>query len=510
MVVNTVDPQRPRVLTDPMNHPEAAAHVVRERRAWFLIVMTLFVPGSAQIVAGSRKLGRWGLRVFIGFWVVVALAIIASIVDRSLLYGVVTRAWVLMILAVVLIALALFWFILFFNTLQLIRPGLLRPRIRAATAGVIAVFMVLTSGGLAYGASNVLAGRGALSSVFGTGGSEDAVNGRYNILLMGGDAGPHRIGTRPDSLSLVSIDADTGRAVIFGIPRNLENVPFPDSSPMHKLYPNGYNCGDVCLINAIYQTAMKHKDLYPNVKDPGAQAMKEAVSAVTGLHVQYYALIDLKGFKQLINAVGGIDIINKERIPISNSVYPGTDKHKPPKGWINPGHLHLDGYHALWYARSREFHTDYDRMVRQRCVQKAMLTQLNPRNVLTHFQNIASAAPDVISTDIPQSQLGDFVGLALKTRKLKVDEAAFTPPQITPAYADYDKIRSIVQKTLDKSEAKDDKGPLAGSDEKSDSGKSDSGNSDSGNSESSSGSDSDSPSSNEAEPKESDICIPGK
>ncbi len=495
-----------------MKHPEAAAHVVRERRAWFLIVMTLFVPGSAQIVAGKKKLGRWGLRVFIGFWVLVVLAVIVSVVHRSLLYGIVTRAWVLMLLAVVLIALAVFWFVLFFNTLQLIRPGLLRPRIRAATAGVIAVFMVLTSGGLAYGASNVLAGRGALSSVFGTGGSADAVNGRYNILLMGGDAGPHRIGTRPDSLSLVSIDADTGRAVIFGIPRNLENAPFPESSPMHKLYPDGYNCGDVCLINAIYQEAMKHKDLYPGVKDPGAQAMKETVSAVTGLHVQYYALIDLKGFKQLINAVGGIDIINKERIPISNSVYPGTDKHKPPKGWINPGHLHLDGYHALWYARSREFHTDYDRMVRQRCVQKAMLTQLNPSNVLTHFQKIAGAAPNVISTDIPQSQLGDFVSLALKTRKLKVGEAAFTPPQITPAYADYDKIHSIVDKTLAKSEAKDDKGPLAGkSDESGKSGSNGSDSGDSGKSGSSSDSEGSSSSgSSEAEPKESDICIPGK
>src|SRR5699024_3181860 len=159
--------------------------------------------------------------------------------------------------------------------------GLLRPRVRAATAGTVAVLMVLTTGGLAFGASNVFAGRGALNAVFGTGEAQHAVNGRYNILLMGGDAGPHRIGTRPDSLSHGSVDADTVRAVSFGIPRNLEHVPFPKSSPMHKLYPNGYNCGDVCLINAVYQEAMKHKDLYPDVADPGAQAMKETVSAVT-------------------------------------------------------------------------------------------------------------------------------------------------------------------------------------------------------------------------------------
>ena len=55
--------------------------------------------------------------------------------------------------------------------------------------------------------------------------------------------------------------------------------------------------------------------------------------------------------------MGGITVDAGGWVPISNRTIPGTNQHYPPKGWIAPGVQKLDGYHALWYARSREFAT---------------------------------------------------------------------------------------------------------------------------------------------------------
>ena len=56
------------------------------------------------------------------------------------------------------------------------------------------------------------------------------------------------------------------------------------------------------------------RDRFPaDVADPGALATKEAVEALSGLDIQYYALVDLQGFQTMIDAVGGIDVNNKVR-----------------------------------------------------------------------------------------------------------------------------------------------------------------------------------------------------
>ena len=116
----------------------------------------------------------------------------------------------------------------------------------------------------------VSAQRDLMSTVFAGGGDKEAKQGRYNILLMGGDAGRDRVGLRPDSMTVASVDAETGRTVLISLPRNLEDVPFPESSPLHKKFPNGYSCPDhSCMLNAIYTYATTHKNLYPGVSEPG-------------------------------------------------------------------------------------------------------------------------------------------------------------------------------------------------------------------------------------------------
>jgi LCP family protein required for cell wall assembly len=268
------------------------------------------------------------------------------------------------------------------------------------------------------------------------------------VLLLGGDAGPGRDGLRPDSLTVASIDEETGRTVLIGLPRNLAKVPFPEDSPMHAEFPHGFTCKG-CLLNGINTWANDHPDLYPHTDEPGIAATTDAVEEVTGLSISYHVIIDLHGFRDLVDAVGGIDIRVGERLPIGGGGGAIT-------GWIEPGRQHLDGFETLWYARSRATTDDYSRMARQKCVMNAMLRQLDPTTVVTRFGDIAKAGKQVISTSIPRGEIATFVSLAMKAKNLPVSTVSFVPPTINTGDPDWQRIRTMVAEALEQAEAADD------------------------------------------------------
>ncbi|MHA7277302.1 LCP family protein [Arthrobacter sp. Hz1] len=450
-------PEGQWLLTDPVRYPQSATPKIRTKRAFVLLLLTLVLPGSAQIVAGDRRLGRRALLVTFSAWLAIAVAAVVAFTNRSVLVGLVTHQWWSLVLIIVLLVLAASWALLFLNSLRIIKPPLLERSMRPVVAGALVTLMVVTSGSLAYGAYLLNVSRGTFGSIFQTGPAFEPVDGRYNFLLMGGDAGEDRTGRRPDSISVISVDAATGAAVTFSIPRNFQNAPFTEDSPLWEVYPEGYNCGDECIVNSLYPVvAQDHPDLYPDSDDPGAEAMMDAAGGILGLEVQAYILVDMEGFSQVIDAMGGITIDAGGWVPITAAEIPGTDpiRHYPPSGWIAPGVQTLDGYQALWYARSREFVTDYHRIARQQCVQQAMIAQLDPATVLTRFQDLASAGADIVETDIPLDQLGSFVDLALKAKDHETRRLTIGPPDFgTPAdnfvtYPVFEEIHAKVRQTL--------------------------------------------------------------
>ena len=196
------------------------------RRAWWLIVLNIFVPGSAQVLAGSRALGRFGLRATLCFLALVVVTGAAYAMNPEILLTVTTNSIGLWIIAAVMVFYAVVWVVLTFDTIRLVRLVKARPQARPFIAGLATVVLAAVVGVAGYGASVATTASDFLSSVFAAGLSEPPVDGRYNILLLGGDAGADRMGMRPDSMSVVSIDAETGRADIIGLPRDLEDVPF--------------------------------------------------------------------------------------------------------------------------------------------------------------------------------------------------------------------------------------------------------------------------------------------
>ena len=452
-------------MTSPLRDPDTSSPKVMTTRAWWLVILNFLFPGSAQALAGNRRLGRFGMGATLVAWAIVVLGLLLGLVWPTAIFFLGTWGPSLFVGQIALFFYAALWLILTLDTLRLTRLVKTGPRARGWIAGLTVIVMVLVSGGAVYAATLAGGLNTALGKIFVAGPSVPPIDGQYNFLLLGGDAGADRDGLRPDTAQVVSINAETGQATIIGMPRDLQSIPFAEDSPLWTVYPNGYNqeSGEYCTrwacLNTLYVAAeVDHPDLYPDAgaagSSPGIEAMKDAAEGITGLPIQYYALIDMAGLETLINALGGVEIEVTERIAIAE---PETPEELVPE-WIEVGVQRMDGYHAMMYMRSRwSGMGDYDRMMRQQQVQDAMLKQLNPANGLAKFQEIAVAGTQVVQTDIPQSMLGYFVDLGLKTKELPINKIELTPNfeafPVDTEYPDYAGIQAYIQSVIHPPEA---------------------------------------------------------
>jgi hypothetical protein len=95
---------------------------VRFKRALALLLMTLVLPGSAQIVAGSKKAGRYAWRVIAGLVAIVVFLVLLSLVWRSGTINLIVSPTTLRIVQILLILLAVGWAALFVDAYRLGRP----------------------------------------------------------------------------------------------------------------------------------------------------------------------------------------------------------------------------------------------------------------------------------------------------------------------------------------------------------------------------------------------------
>src|SRR5580765_4044555 len=222
------------------------------------------------------------------------------------------------------------------------------------------------------------------------------------ILLMGTDEGPGNWGARTDTIILVALEHGTRRAAAFGIPRNLVNLRVGGRLPVFR-----------DPINGLYSYARTQPDLFPHARDPGATALKFAVSRLLGVRVDYYALANLRGFEGLVDALGGVTIHVKERL--DDSVTRAAWGEPKPRIDVYPGRrYHFNGWAALAYVRSRKASDDYTRMARQRCFLSALADQLDPLSVLRNFESLAQTVQHNVRTDIPLDRLPGLVRLATR------------------------------------------------------------------------------------------------
>jgi LCP family protein required for cell wall assembly len=417
-------------------------------------VLGAVVPGTGFLAAGRRILGAVTLVVFLllvggGVWLATGgrRTAIRAAVDTSALL------WIVAGIALV----ALLWIVVVVSGYRMLLP----PRVGRGKHVLGAVVVLLLVAVVA--APAVLVGRLAatqrdlIAGVFNDNGKSATVDpkanpfgsqDRVNVLLLGGDGGAGRQGVRTDTVIVASIDTRTGDTTLFSLPRNLENLPFPADSPLAELYPDGFTADqeDEGLLNAVYRNGPA---LHPNIlgpsDNPGADWLKLGVGQAIGLKLDYYVLVNLDGFSQLVDALGGITVNVNYYVPVGGEPTLGI----LPDSYIAPGpNQHMDGPTALAWTRGRFGLTDYDRMARQRCAIKAIIDAADPVTLLKKYQQLAATTKDIVSTDIPRSVLDDFVDLGFLVKDANVRSVVFDENLIKPAYPDYDKMRQIVQAAL--------------------------------------------------------------
>jgi LCP family protein required for cell wall assembly len=425
----------------------------------WLTVVSAVIPGSGLWLAGRRILGAA---------VVAATALLVALglflvwkYPRFYIHSALQPTRLLEIM-IGLVAAAVIWMVIIMVSHLELRPkhASTAQRVIGVVVAMVLCFVVAApfavGAKLAYTARDVIntaipknpASKTAPKNV--TASNPWGGRPRVNILLLGGDGGVDRDGVRTDSMIVASVDTATGDTTLFSLPRNLENAPFPAHSELARLYPNGFNgAGDEgnWLLNAVYRMVPElHPGILGRTDNEGADALKMSISTILGIPVDYYVLINLQGFTQMVDALGGITVNINQPVPIGGDL----DANRPPTGYIDPGpHQHLDGFHALWFARGRWNTDDYHRMQNQRCVIDAVINQVNPENVLLRFQDIAEAGKKIARTDIPQVLLPALVDLGLKIKDAKIKSVVFQPSaHFNPADPNFAYMRGIVQRAI--------------------------------------------------------------
>ncbi len=264
-------------------------------------------------------------------------------------------------------------------------------------AVVIFAFLAI-GGGFLYKSGSVLSkisggNQSAIKSLFSVASGDDVQqesDGRTNILLLG-VRGTNILGgdLLSDVNMVVSLKKDEDKIALVSIPRDL--------------YVKNPGAENYSKINAVHAYGEQ------GGKNEGLSQMKKIVGEITGLNIHYAASINFTGFKQLIDAVDGVDV---------NLETPFYEVSQFVKGnecggeFILPaGDNHLTGDTALCYVRARENTSDFDRAKRQQVVLKALRDKMISRGTLADFgkvSKILDAIGDNVKTDIPPSEMRGF------------------------------------------------------------------------------------------------------
>lgn len=422
-------------------------------RVLALTVLGALIPGSALVVAGRRRLG-WLL--IAGLVAVVGGTAWLATAGQDVAVRVAVDPTALLLVIAAAVGLAVIWSLVIIAGYRMLAPDS-TSRPQHAFGGLLVVLLALAVAAPAFEVAHLASvQRDLVSGLFGDSGrsatvpTADAWAGkeRVNILLLGGDGGDGRDGVRTDTVIVASIDTETGLTTTISLPRNLQELPFPEDSPLADVYPDGFWAGSESesLLNAVYRNGpAAHPDILGPTDNPGADFLKLGVGEALGLTIDYYVLVNLEGFSQLIDALGGITVNVNYYVPIGGEPTLGY----LPLAYIAPGPNQLmDGERALHFARGRFGLTDYQRMDRQRCMIDAMIAAADPMTLLRQYQEIAATTQDIVTTDIPQSVVGDLADLALKVKDAGIRSLVLDDSVIRPAYPDYDLIRSLVSEAV--------------------------------------------------------------
>src|SRR6266545_6223835 len=230
-------------------------------------------------------------------------------------------------------------------------------------------------------------------------GSQVLNNGQetVNFLLIGSDRRPG--GTfRTDTMVIAILRPNDGQVSLISIPRDLwVYIPEWENQRINTAYQHGISVG------------------YPG---GGPGLLKDTILYNLGIRIDHTAMVEFDGFRQIVDTLGGVDV------PVScpytdwRLIDPSYDPNNE-NNWslytTGPGLIHMDGDLALWYARSRQKSSDFDRGRRQQEVLRSLFTQGLQAGTLTRIPELYNNLKDTVETDLG---LVDLLQLSLYAPKM--------------------------------------------------------------------------------------------
>lgn len=406
------------------------------------VIGALFVPGAPSLF---RRTTLSAALLLLGVVIPIA-TIVVALVRRNEITSLVLDKNFLLALQTIAVLFVLTRLVSVVEVIRSRSEG--SPRRLASTLAIVGVMLVATPAAWSIARAQDLSG--VISDVFVSSGGDaplaasgdgsTAGEGFKTILLLGGDEGPGRWALRTDTMILVTIHEDSGRIAMISIPRNMYKMQFPPGSAMANEFPKGFPE----LANAIYPYVFTHEDVAATYVrgdlQPEAIALASGISYSMNITIDDYVLVNMQGFLEIIDALGGVTLTLDEKLPMPGNI-PGAKTQYPP--FIGPGEVTMDGTTALGYARSRSGDSDYGRMGRQRQLLTALANQVQGSDILLRFPNLTGIMRWTVRTSL---SAGEFSSLVDRLRSgASINESVgLIPPLINPGNPNFADISNLI------------------------------------------------------------------
>ncbi len=239
---------------------------------------------------------------------------------------------------------------------------------------------------------------------------------RINVLLLGVDGRRKQTQNLTDTMMVASLDPVGHTVSLISIPRDLVNTPLGN--------------GDVYgpKLNSLMSYAEGHPQDLPN---GGLRSLEDAIGALLGIKVHYYASLDFGGFIKIVDAVGGVDVDVVRGFEDPN--YDGFGAGRVRGFSITAGAHHLDGVNALAFARIRKAvgESDFTRQDRQQQVLQALRDRVTRGgNLLFDLPNLLTAVGQTIKTNVPVERLPALAAILEEVGRRAVTSVVIRAPLV--------------------------------------------------------------------------------
>ena len=223
------------------------------------------------------------------------------------------------------------------------------------------------------------------------------------FLLLGSDKRPGQTYFRTDTIVIAAVRPDSGQVTLFSVPRDL-----------YVYIPNV----GMDRINTAYEYGQMYN--YPG---GGEALVKDTFLFNLGVRIDYFAIVDFNVFSSMVDTLGGIDVPVSCAYTDWHLIDPNYDPTNADN-WalytVGPGVVHMDGDLALWYARSRQKSSDFDRGRRSQEVLRAIYTRALQTGTISKIPELYNEFSSSVITDANLQTILQLAPLALQLKNANI------------------------------------------------------------------------------------------